>query len=51
MGRTRYLHSAQNGFRKHHNAGDLASFVVAVEAMYRSKGKPLYTVSADITTN
>ena len=44
-----YLHSAQNGFRKHHNAGDLASFVVAVEAMYRSKGKPLYTVSADIT--
>lgn len=44
-----YLHPAQNGFRKHHNAGDLASFVVAVEAMYRAKGKPLFTVSADIT--
>ena len=44
-----YLHPAAHGFRKGMSAGDLAAFVAAVGERYRRSGRPLYTLSADIT--
>ena len=44
-----YLHWAQHGFRKGHNAGDVVAAVAAIQSLYRAKGKTLYTVAADVT--
>jgi hypothetical protein len=44
-----YLHAAQNGFRQGCSADAVAAFVTALYDSYRSRGRSIFSVAADVT--